>query len=304
MIHVGWGYGKTILLGEHFVVHGLPALVAALELKTVASLQINNFGDIILMDHRPKAPGFQETKQDLYYDLVCRVFDYMGIIQRNYTVTLAGDLPVTSGGVGASAAAAVAIARAVNNAFGMNCDEHEINQAAYHGECSVHGMPSGIDNTAAVFGGLFLYQSKKRRPLSRREFIPLVIADSGVSTDTKQVIEYVKNLKTSDPAKVARIFCAYEQLVDQGVSAVQALDLIRLGQVMTHNHQLLQELGVSCPTLDRMVEVSIQAGALGAKMTGTGQGGVMVALAPHLGAQEQIAKNLQAQGFFVIKTRI
>lgn len=327
MVKFGWGFGKTILLGEHFVVHGYPALVASLELTTLASVQFNNYGDLVLIDHRPKTPDFKSTKELDYYIMLEKIVSFFGLTERNLTVTLAGDLPVTCGGVGASAAAAASIARVLNDTFCLQCEDHVLNEAARYGECALHNTPSGIDNTAAIFGGTFVFYPESREQHNehhgnhsndncndeyqpaRRKFITshqleVVIADSGITTNTKSVIEHVKKQKLQNTNHFTDICHDYTNVLNSALVALETQDWLTLGALMTRNHVLLQQLGVSCPKLDSMVETALYIGALGAKVTGTGQGGVMVALTPGQELQDTVAHALEAQGLFVIRTVI
>jgi mevalonate kinase len=302
MMHIGTGRGKIILLGEHFVVHGAPALVGALSLSTIASVQKNYHGDLILYDHRPKVPKFIYTKEELYYRLIENIFEFMGVTDRSYTVTLSGDLPVTCGGIGASAATAVAVARALNKTFDFGFDDIKINQAALFGECAIHGTPSGVDNTAAVFGGVFVYHNGARRVINLKTPLEIVIADSGISTDTKFVIHEVKKLKSYDEGKIFdECHSRYEKICSLGVQACEFGDIGILGTAMNENHELLQVIGVSCSELDYMVNCARRAGALGAKVSGTGRGGIIIALVS--GEQGIIVEDsLRQEGFFTLRT--
>ncbi len=331
MVKFGWGFGKTILLGEHFVVHGYPALVASLELTTIASVQFNNYGDLVLIDHRPKTPDFKSTKELDYYTMLEKIVSFFGLTERNLTITLAGDLPVTCGGIGASAAAAASIARALNSTFCLQCDDNILNEAARYGESALHNTPSGIDNTAAVFGGTFVFYPASHEPHheqnykhdnsngndtcndeytpARRKFITshqleVVIADSGISTNTKNVIEYVKEQKLKNTNRFTDLCHDYTNVLNSALVALESQDWLTLGALMTRNHVLLQQLGVSCSKLDSMVEAALYVGALGAKVTGTGQGGVMVALTPGKELQNAVAQALETKGHFVIRTVI
>lgn len=303
------GYGKIILLGEHFVVHGLPALVTALDLVTETQIELSpkNILAIQIIDNRPKVPTYKPLKSQEYEKMVSAVFMAMGVKNFGWRVTFSGTLPVTNGGIGASAAAAVALARAINHYFKLNLSDDQINQAAYAGEKEVHGTPSGIDNTAATFGGVFAYtkgEAKTTVPPQPQRNLWLVIADSGRPTNTKQVLNAVHKFKSQDPPKVTALFERYTKLFEQAHHALAQNDLVSLGRMMSQNHLLLQELGVSSPELDYLVACAQQAGALGAKLTGTGCGGLMIALAPNAQIQENIARIFNTAGFFTIISTI
>jgi len=355
-----FGYGKIILFGEHFVVHGLPAVAAALDLKTHTQITANDFeksscNNLVLIDDRPKAPGFVPSKS-AQYKLVCEnilnffqnfchpvasavalregweldsglsaiatsndgrrleSMDYYHLKQRNFTVTFSGNLPVTCGGIGSSAAFAVSFVRAVNTKFNLGLSDELINQAAYLVEQAVHGTPSGIDNTTAVFGGVIKFCMQK----SVSEFTPaflyskfkilkpieIVIIDSGKQTDTKNAIAVVSEFIQKNRAQSDKIFEQYKDIFNLGINALENSNLEKLGMCMNKNHRLLQELGVSCPELDEIIHKAQSLGALGAKLTGTGLGGLVVALTPGVELQDRVANYFERDGYFVMKSKI
>jgi len=315
---MGLGYGKIILFGEHFVVHDLPAIVAGLPWCTKASVQITQKSQahrIILHDERPRIPGvtFIESKKQAYYQLAQNIIERMGVTQ-DVTITLAGDLVVSSGGIGASAATAVAITRALNNFYNVNIPDHEINQIALCGERAVHGNPSGIDTTAATYGGLFVFQKNiSPRFLLQAQRTKIILIDSGFTTPTSEVITSVQNFKDNHQELVHMLVTQYKNIVQEAEFILskklqsQAHDnldnLVRLGELMNRNHELLRQIGVSTPELDEIVLIARNAGAFGAKITGTGRGGLILALTPG-DIQERVSRVFSALGYNVICTEI
>lgn len=307
----GHGYGKTILFGEHFVVYGLPAIVAALGGKTEATVQRLESSEktFELIDNRPKYPHFAYRLKNEYHQLIKNILQFAGIKQA-LKITLSGDLTVCSGGIGASAACATAIARAVNDCFDLQWDDEIINQVAYHGEKVIHGNPSGIDNTAAVFGGVFSFtrdvQNKQHgvKKLIFKRPVEIVLADSGMVNNTKEVVALVKKITQKNPVFAKKLFQNFATLFSDAQDSLQSFDLKTLGILMNKNHELLQKLNISCKKLDEMVVISRDVGALGAKLTGTGKGGLMLALTPGKELQDTVAKKLQDAGYFVFKTSI
>jgi mevalonate kinase len=298
----GFGYGKIILLGEHFVVHGLPALVSALPFKTVAQLQEIQQKSFF-HDQRPKVPSYQVTKSEKYQAMLEQILAYLGI-KKSLEVTLSGDLVVTSGGIGASAATAVALVRALDQMYDLKLPEDQIHAAAFHGECAVHGTPSGVDTTAAMHGGFFLFKKGDRSNQFLRQSIKLhlplhlVLVDSGIVSDTKAVVTDVNALKLEKPHVIDEVFRCYELLVDQARNALEKSNLEKFGLCLNENHGLLQRLGVSCSKLDDLVRSAHYQGALGAKLTGTGQGGLVIALMPDQKKQEGLTQFFQEKGYF------
>ncbi len=304
----GKGFGKTILFGEHFVVYGLPAIASALGNTTTAKVERNGKEGYELVDDRPETPGYKEKKKGEYEKLIGNVINFMGV-EEGIRITLGGNL-VAASGVGASAACAAALARAINDEFQMGWDDEKINKAAYEGEKGPHGTPSGIDNTAAVFGGLLRFKKNLEsgpstiEKMKIKEPVEIVLGDSGKTSSTKEVVADVRALKEEKPDEINPVFEEYAKLVEEAKEALLTYDLEKVGQLMNRNHELLQKITVSCPELDEMVETVREAGALGAKLTGTGRGGLMQALTPGRELQEKVAKAIEEKGYTVFKAKI
>lgn len=296
----GSGKGKTILFGEHFVVYGYPAIAAGIASETVAKIIRKKTAGWQLVDNRPAMLGYKETKADEQKTSIDYVLKYCKIdtAKEGLRIELGGDL-VCASGIGASAASCVAIARALNQEYSLGLNDDQINEAAYEGEKGYHGTPSGIDNTASTFGGLVWYirdldagQPKfERIKLSRP--VQLVIASTGLTASTKEVVGDVKMKKESDPTWFKNLSNEYSQLVHDARNTLVQLDLLKVGKLMNRNHELLQDMTVSCAELDNLVEIAREKGAIGAKMTGTGRGGNMIALASDAKSAKRVAKALE-----------
>jgi mevalonate kinase len=184
--------------------------------------------------------------------------------------------------------------------------EDEINAAGYEGEKGYHGTPSGIDNTAATFGGLLRFQRTDDAPIFEKKSLPspirIVYASTGITASTTKVVGDVKAKKEADEAWFSNLLEQYKVLVDDGQKAIEDGDLITVGKLMDKNHALLQELTVSCKELDDLVVAARSAGAIGAKMSGTGRGGLMLAIAPTEEVQDAVATALEALAPQVWKT--
>jgi len=303
----GDGFGKTILFGEHFVVHGLPAIVAALAHQMKVVVTQKKHLPHTLIDKTKKFPGVPLLTWKLCHASLERMLNQL-TITAPLQITLQGDLPIPHGGIGSSAALCVAFARALSNEFGLRLTNEQINALAFIGESEIHGTPSGIDNTAATYGGMFRFERGDRTPIEigpiEIEPIEIVLIESGKSTNTKTVIDAVKAFQEDNRELVASIFNDYQKLVDHAFQALQDYDLSRVGTLMNENHRLLQKLTVSCDELDTIVQMARDAGALGAKLTGTGRGGLVVALTPGAQRQAAVAQALDNAGYAVLPTTI
>jgi len=297
---IGSGKGKTILFGEHFVVYGLPALAAGIASETTAKLtRVRSFG-CTLVDNRPEMPGYKKEKYDEQKASLENILKYLNIdtTRIGFQIDLGGDL-VCASGIGASAASCVAIVRALNDEFRLGLDDEQVNEAAYEGEKGYHGTPSGLDNTASTYGGLVWFERDlsggppKFNKLKLDKPMHLVIAATGITASTKVVVGDVKTKKDADPDWFEAIGEEYTQLVQDAKESLIKLDADKVGKLMNRNHELLQQLTVSCKELDGLVNVARENGAVGAKMTGTGRGGNMIALAPDKESVKKIAEGLE-----------
>jgi len=306
----GSGYGKVILFGEHFVVHGIPGIVSAIDSTTDAEVKKTNILGINIRDERKGSKGYTEKKKVQQIESINRMLDAMRL-DRNVSldIWLGGNLPGFSG-IGASAASSVAIARAISKEFGFNFTDERINEIAYEAEKSYAGTPSGIDNTAATFGGLIWFKKNlSGRPdnierLNIKKPVEIIMANSGIVADTKEMVLGVAERKKKYPEKYDKIFKQYEELAFKARKALEDFNLKRVGNLMNDNHHLLQGIEVSCKELDYLVDLARMNGAYGAKLTGGGGGGCIVALTPGKELQEKVAKTIEKEGFKVLRTKV
>jgi mevalonate kinase len=307
----GYGFGKVILFGEHFVVHGIPGIVSALESRVEAEVKRKKNGGIEIKDERVGAKGYSEKMKLRQKESIERMLKVLGMKPEEISleIRLSGNLPSFSGGMGSSAASSVAIVRALSEELSLDLPDERINQIAYEAEKVYAGTPSGIDNTAATFGGLLWFKKNLAggtdtiERLSIKAPVEIVIADSGVVADTKEMVLGVTERKKKYPEKYEKIFRKAEELVFKARKALEDFDLKKVGKLMNENHTLLQEIEVSCKELDYLVELAKKSGAYGAKLTGGGGGGCIVALAPGK-LQEKVAKAIEKEGFKVLRTKI
>jgi mevalonate kinase len=296
----GSGKGKVILFGEHFVVYGLPALAAGISSETTARLtRVRSFG-YTLVDNRPAMPGYKKEKYEEQKSSLEIILKHLNIdtTKVGFQIDLAGDL-VCASGIGASAASCVAIVRALNDEFKLGLNDEQVNEAAYEGEKGYHGTPSGIDNTASTYGGLVWFERDlsggipKFKRLKLDKAMHLVVAATGITASTKVVVGDVRAKKDANPEWFEIISKEYNQLVHDAKDSLIKLNIKKVGQLMNKNHELLQQLTVSCKELDNLVKIARENGAVGSKMTGTGRGGNIIALAQDEKAMKKIASALE-----------
>ena len=296
---------------KHFVVYGLPAIASALGSYTSANVKVVKGTGWIVDDQRLATPGYKKTKYEEAMQSIKNVLEYLKIDteSQKLEISFTGDL-IAASGVGASAAQCTSLSRALSDTFDLKLNNEKINEAAYEGEKAYHGTPSGIDNTASTYGGLIwfvknLSGGKNTMDLLQTpEKIPLVIANSGITASTTEVVADVRRLKEENPNKFEKIFDEYKNLAGEAKKALIKGDIITIGSLMNQNHKLLQTITVSGEVNDKLVEISIKNGAIGAKMTGTGRGGLVIALVENKEIQEIVAKAIEKEGYDAWKTMI
>ncbi len=306
----GSGFGKVILFNEHFVVYGIPGIVSAIDSTAYAEARKAGEG-IVVKDERKGAKGYAEKKRTQQKDSIDRMLKAMGIGPEKVSleILLGGNLPGFSG-IGASAASSVAIARAIAEEFKLDLSDERINDIAYEAEKAYAGTPSGIDNTAATYGGLIWFKRTLCggpniiEKLSIEEPVEIVIGNTGIVADTKEMVAGVAARRKKNAEKYDRLFKQAEELVFTARKALEDFDIRKVGELINENHCLLQEIEVSCEELDYLVNLAREEGAFGAKLTGGGGGGCMVALTPGRTLQEKVAATIENQGFNVLKTKI
>lgn len=306
----GTGFGKAILFGEHFVVHGMPGIVSAIDLTAYAEVKKTGEG-ITIKDERKGAKGYTEKKRTQRKESIERMLKIMGIpLEKAFLeIWLGGNLPSFSG-IGASAASSVAIARAIAEELEMNLSDERINEIAYEAEKAYAGTPSGIDNTAATYGGLIWFKKNLRggpntiERLNISKPVEIVIGNTGVVADTKKMVASVAKRKKKNPEKYDPLFNQAESLAFQARKALEDFDLRKVGRLMNENHGLLQGIEVSCKELDYLINLALEHGSFGAKLTGGGGGGCMVALTPGKELQEAVATAMEKEWFKVLKAKI
>lgn len=299
-------FGKLILLGEHAVVYGSPALVLGIDLKCDAATEQGGTGRRLrLLDRECDAAA----PDDLARAFTALLDD--GGAPDDLTVTITGDLP-PGVGLGFSAAAAVSAARAVGALVGDASDE-AVRRRATAWERVFHGNPSGVDVAAAMFGGCtrFIRQDDGSVNVSRvpvKAALTLCVGLTGTRSSTKEMVEGLAELRRRNTEMVDQSVAAITAVVDNGIAAVGAGDVVALGELMTMNQMLLAGLMLSTSTIETMVAQARDAGALGAKLTGAGGGGAVVALAGTGPEADEVAERVvaawQAAGYDGFATRL
>ncbi len=278
--------GKIILFGEHAVVYGQPAIaVPVTEVRARATLTADPRGPAGQVRILAPAVGLDSTLAALprgnpLGEAIRGTATALGVDHLPAcTLKISSTIPVASG-LGSGAAVSVAVIRAVAGFLGQPLPEAQVSALAYEIEKIHHGTPSGIDNSVVTYATpVYFVKGYPIEPFAIAQPFTIVIGDTGLPSPTKESVGDVRRAWQADPARYESIFAAVGELVRAARQAIEAGDPGSLGPLMDKNHQLLQEMSVSSPELDRLVAAAKSAGALGAKLCGGGRGGNMIALA-------------------------
>ncbi|RMH45356.1 MAG: mevalonate kinase [Deltaproteobacteria bacterium] len=287
-------FGKVILLGEHAVVYGHPAVAGALGFGVVATARRTGAGPSRLSVPAWDAAATAGDGTAVGAALAAIVGAVTGApSDAAFAVDARADLPPAAG-LGSSAALAVATTRAVAAAAGVSLAAGDVDRIANLAERAFHANPSGVDVALAARGGLGVFRRGAGFAPLAAPPLRAAVGLSGQPRSTGAMVERVAAARAADPAQAARVD-RLGALAAAGATALAAGDLAQVGALMDEAHALLAALGVSTPALDRLVAIARDAGAAGAKLTGAGGGGAVVALAP--GREEDVVAAWRAAGF-------
>jgi mevalonate kinase len=258
-----------------------------------------------ILDDRQESRGYKEEKRQMQVESLERIFKYLSFRPAHLKIILTGDLPAISG-IGATGASSVAIVRALSDEFHLNLSDAEVNAASFQAEIAYHGSKTvGIDNMVATYGGVISLIKGDKDIIKRiklKEPVEIVIGNTGIVANTKTMLHGFAERKRRDPEKYARLIKKANEIVEKATKSIDAFQLEEIGKLMNQNHALLKEAELSCPELDFLVDLCREEGAWGAKQTGSGGGGCMLALTPGTALQETVASAIEAKGFQAIRT--
>ena len=307
---------KTVLFGEHFVVYGEPAIVLAIDMRARATAELRQDQRIYINSVDLESSGFfagrdfqaerggQEARMKLEPTRIAvqRVLD-LSERKLGVSVEIRSSIPVAAG-LGSSAAVVTAVAAAVSRLLGVRLSQEEIFKIAYEAETLVHSTPSGIDPAVSTYGGALLFdRSRGLKPLNVEANIPLVIGNTGIERSTGELVSTVRKIREQYPSIINPIMKIGGQTTSSAVEALKEGNLHALGELMNINHALLYAIGVSNESLERLVYAARKAGALGAKLTGIGSRGCMIALS-HQDKTEMIMNAIKSAGGSAFLARI
>ncbi len=291
--------GKVILFGEHAVVYNRPALAVPVN-QVQVEVEVSESSQPGI---RIQAPiiGLTSDLASLPSDhpigsVILKTIQHVGVSPLpNLSIQIQSTIPVAAG-LGSGAAVSVALVRALSSFLDHPLPNEDINNLVFEIEKLHHGTPSGIDNTVITYNMPVYYI--KGQPIETFKCgkpFTLVVGDTGIPAPTKESVGDVRRLWLRETIRFEEIFNEIAQISLIARRSIESGKPDLLGEMMNHNHELLQQLTVSSPELDNLVDASKQAGALGAKLSGGGRGGNMIALVKQASA-ESVAEALISAG--------
>jgi mevalonate kinase len=284
--------GKVIITGEHFVVHGGVALAAAIDrgVKVEASKAEGLRVDSVIHRLRGINPD------SLPVTKLIRAMYAERSVEPNVLVSIESGLR-DGAGLGSSAATMVAAVAAVSRLEGWNLDLTSTIETAMKGEKAVHGKPSGVDVAISAMGGVILFKvGEEPKNILLPSKTKLLVVYSGRKRSTGRLIRRVSSMKDVYPALFEHL-CDSSTMVSRLASErLVSGDMKGLAALLTYNHAVLGRVGASNDMLDGLVDACLKAGCYGAKLTGAGGGGSVLAIAPP-GEEESTAAHLTRKGY-------
>jgi mevalonate kinase len=275
--------GKIILFGEHAVVYGRPALAIPVT-QISARVDIEDSPDGRTWIDAPDI-GVTATLEHLRSDthplafVIGTIYNAIGATKFfPIRIRITSTIPIASG-LGSGAAVSVALIRAMTTFIGYPISNEQVSNIAFEAEKIYHGTPSGIDNTVITYAQpIFFVKGQPPATFQAGGAFTTVIADTGIPASTRDAVSDVRRLWQENPVRWEAVFDQVGKIAQTAREIIEKGEIDRLGPLMNENHALLQEMTVSSPELDHLVEAARSAGALGAKLSGGGRGGNMIAL--------------------------
>jgi len=293
--------GKIILFGEHAVVYGEPAIavpVSSVQTRVSVNAVVGGNSGEIQIDAPDISLSAAIKELDPDHPLRAAVMAVAGNKDLGKIpackIQISSTIP-TASGLGSGAAVSAALIRALSAFLGQRLTDEQVSQLTFEVEKIHHGTPSGIDNTVIAHQKPIYYlKGEPFQFLSIGKPFSILIAGSGIPGQTREAVQQVRQNWINDPARYDSLFKSIGEISKKAKELIDTGSPADLGPLMNENHILLQELGVSTPELDLLVNAARQAGALGAKLSGGGLGGNIIALME--GGTDQITEELTKSG--------
>ena len=300
--------GKIILLGEHAVVYGRPAIALPIPLAVEATVRKRTAAEGQGVDILIPRWGLEQKVHSGTQGLggiLGNVLHSLELLDENMSIEVFPHVPRAMG-LGGSSALAVAILRAVDHAYTLNLSDEKINELAFECEKAAHGTPSGVDNTVATYSTPLIYKRVENAPtfetISLAQPLELVVGITGKESLTADAVARVRHAWQQYPERYEGVFDQIQGVTEAGHEALRTGNLAEIGELMNLCHGYLNALQLSTPELEELIHIARTNGAIGAKLTGGGVGGSMIALCPD--NKQAVQNAMQAAGYQTIEVTI
>jgi mevalonate kinase len=312
---------KVILFGEHFVVYGSPAILAAINkrISVEAHTIIHDENKIVIRSDIGVAGEYRNNGKfnaleggskakavlDPLYGAIRRVLLMRNKKNIGIEVGISSRVP-TGIGLGSSAASCVATVAAVDSLFQKTPNRQKVCELAIESERLIHKRTSGADCYVSTFGGLMQYYSKSKsfKNIETKEPLFLVVASTGIKHSTSDLVAGVKKFKETNRTLFESLSKQASDICLQACTAIESGKYDKIGELMNENQIILQQIGISHHKVRDIIDICNKAGAIGAKMTGAGGGGAVIALAASKQESNKIASHIKAAGYQSFKVQI
>lgn len=307
---------KVILFGEHFVVYGSPAILAAInkrisvdartiihdENKIVIRSDIGVAGEYYNNGEFNALEGGSKAKAvlDPLYSAIRQVLLMRNKKKKNIGIEVVISSRVPPGiGLGSSAASCVATVAAVDSLFQKNSSRQKVCELAIESERLIHKRSSGADCYVSTFGGLMQYygKSKSFKNIETKGSLSLVVASTGIKHSTSDLVAGVKRFKDTNRILFESLSKQASDICLQACTAIESGKCDKIGELMNENQIILEQIGISHHKVRDIIDICSKAGAIGAKITGAGGGGAVIALAASKQESTKIASHVKAAGY-------
>jgi len=297
-VAVGRAHSKLILFGEHAVVYGRPAIAVPFPLEVKSTIKEKS--GIITIDFPHYSGPIDRVPMHMQGLVACirETLNYLEQPFEGLLIQLDSAIPLGRG-LGSSAAIAASLVRGLFSFYGREVSQKELLALVQISEVYAHGNPSGVDMaTVSSEVPIWFQMGQETEPIHIGAPLHVVVADSGRISDTHQTVKSVREKSLSEPFKIQQSMERFEKITVLAKRALAKGDPILLGRMLSLNHTELMDLGVSDEGLNLLVYTARKAGALGAKLTGAGKGGCMLALAKSPTHAEEISNKLKQAGAY------
>ncbi len=296
--------GKLILFGEHAVVYGHPCIVTAVDQRLFVTVERNGKDTFHLSAPDLGLTAYSKTTNDLGGSGLPKAVRFIEVFYKRFLEKYPQERGIDvvtksefsdSFGFGSSSAATVAFAKALVELYEIDLTDKELFDFCYGAVLEVQGVGSGFDVAAAIYGGTIYYVTPgKVIETIYEEELPIEVGYTGIKADTPTLVRQVAELKRKKPRTVRGIFDQIDKVTKEAKRKLMEENFAEVGKLMVENQNLLNELGISSVELDRLNKVSMEAGALGAKLSGAGGGDCMIAVVD--GKKNEVVKAMKKNG--------